>query len=306
MGSKLLIFAATLFFVLNTPLTQAAGEVIISEVAWMGTNNGGTSGADAADEWIELYNQSAYSIELAGWSLEAADGTPKIIFSSTTPPIAAGGFFLLERTDDGSLPGVVADFIYTGALSNSGEVLILKDTNGNEINRVDASSGWPAGDNSTKETMQWTGSTWITAEPTPRATNKNPPSPPPPPEPEPEPEPSNTTPETAPEPRPLSEPASASVPKPASQSITPSAPKPTPSSSKSLPAPPVVSSAAQIPEPSAASTDSTATPLGAISETLPSETSSKKFPVLWIIVIVLLILNAGLLWILRARRNSAE
>ncbi len=36
---------------------------------------------------------------------------------------------------------------------------------------MDFSSGWPGGDNSTKQTMQWTGDTWVTADPTPAAEN---------------------------------------------------------------------------------------------------------------------------------------
>ena len=61
---------------------------------------------------------------------------------------------MLERTDDQTLPSIVADLIYTGALSNGGETLILKDKNGGEIDRISASSGWPAGDNADKLTMQ--------------------------------------------------------------------------------------------------------------------------------------------------------
>ena len=141
---------------------SVSAQVIINEIAWMGTV------ASPNDEWMELYNPSDSLVSLDGWVLEAADGTPKINLEGT---ISASGFFLLERTDDNTVPDIPADQIYTGALSNDGENLILKDVNGATVHQVDASAGWPAGDNTTKETMQWNGSSWITAPGTPKAAN---------------------------------------------------------------------------------------------------------------------------------------
>ena len=94
-------------------------DVVLNEIAWMGTLT------SASDEWIELFNNSGADIDLAGWTLTAADGTPSIVLSGTIP---AGGHFLLERTDDSTIPAVPADQIYTGALTNSGEVLELRTT----------------------------------------------------------------------------------------------------------------------------------------------------------------------------------
>jgi hypothetical protein len=84
-------------------------NVAINEIAWMGRL------ADANDEWIELHNNTGAPINLSGWTLIAADGTPNITLTGTIP---AGGYFILERTDDNSVPGVAADLIYTGALGN--------------------------------------------------------------------------------------------------------------------------------------------------------------------------------------------
>lgn len=144
--------------------------VAVNEVAWMGSPpQADQTAAEAAnDEWMELANDGGAAVDLTGWRLEAADGSPSITLSGQ---ISAGGFFLLERTDDGTVPGIAADLIYTGALSNSGEALTLRDANGTVVQRVDAASGWPAGDNATKDTMQRSGSSWITATPTPRAAN---------------------------------------------------------------------------------------------------------------------------------------
>lgn len=121
------------------------GEVVINEVAWMGTAE------SANNEWLELKNNTEAVVELSGWTLKAADGVPAINLAGVIP---AGGYFLLERTGDETVPGITADQIYTGALSNSGETLELRDAANNLIDKVDASNGWPAGDNELKLTME--------------------------------------------------------------------------------------------------------------------------------------------------------
>ena len=117
-------------------------DVVLNEIAWMGTL------ASANDEWMELRNNTAGPIDLAGWTLTSADGTPSFVLSGTIP---AGGYFLLERTDDATVPGVAADQIYTGALSNTLEILSLRDAGGGLQDFVDA---WYAGNSATRATMQ--------------------------------------------------------------------------------------------------------------------------------------------------------
>jgi uncharacterized repeat protein (TIGR01451 family) len=120
-------------------------DVVINEVAWMGTT------ADSSDEWIELYNNTDQDIDLTGWSITAADGTPNISLSGV---ISAHEYFLLERTNDDPVSDIPADQTYTGGMGNSGEVLTL--TNG--IGVIDTANGddggWPEGNNSTKHTME--------------------------------------------------------------------------------------------------------------------------------------------------------
>lgn len=153
-------FLFLLIFFLIPFFTHAS--VVINEIAWMGTVN------SANDEWIELYNNGDEDIDLNEWVLKARDDTPLINLSGI---IKTKSFFLLERTDDTTIPDVPADLIYTGALSNTGEILILKNGD-TEIDKVDASDGWPAGDNATKQTMQRTpDNKWVAANPTPGAQN---------------------------------------------------------------------------------------------------------------------------------------
>ncbi len=122
-------------------------------------------------EWIELYNDATTSVNLAGWKLYESSSTLIIALSKT---IAAQGYLLVERTTASApdaVPGVddEAGSFGGGGLANTGEKLILKDANGSTVESLDFSSGWPAGDATTKQTMQWTGSDWITADPTPKA-----------------------------------------------------------------------------------------------------------------------------------------
>lgn len=138
---------AVLFFLLLAFSAQAANplDVIINEIAWMGTE------ASHADEWIELYNDNDSSVNLEGWALKTTEGAPKI---NLVGIISAKGFYLLERTDETTLSDIAANQIYTGALKNSGESLELYNNLGILIDSVDCSSGWFAGDNSAKQTME--------------------------------------------------------------------------------------------------------------------------------------------------------
>jgi len=116
---------------------RLAPMVVINELAWAGT------AAYSADEWIELYNPGGTAVDLTGWSLVAADGTPSILLGGHLPPYS---FFLLERTDDQTVSDIPADQIYVGALGNSGERLELRDAGDVVVDSVNWDGGvWPGG-----------------------------------------------------------------------------------------------------------------------------------------------------------------
>lgn len=150
------------------PLTASAA-VVINEIAWMGT------AVSSADEWIELRNLTSEPVDLSGWTLASDDGSPSIALSGTLVP---NGYFLIERTDDESVPGIAADLVapFGNGLSNTGEILRLRDASGAVVDTVDGSGNWAqiGGDNATKETAQRTASGWTTAPGTPRAENAAP------------------------------------------------------------------------------------------------------------------------------------
>lgn len=127
------------------PYQATQYDVVINEIAWMGTQ------FDANDEWIELYNTTSLDINLNGWSLSSSDNSPDIMLSGTIP---AHGFFLLERTDDSTVT-IPADLIYTGALNDGGEGLELTDETSNIIDTANQAAGsWPAGSVATRSSME--------------------------------------------------------------------------------------------------------------------------------------------------------
>lgn len=153
---KLLVGIVCLFLPVST---QAA--VYISEVAWMG------SPASANHEWIELHNDGTET-DVTGWILE--DGMNLSI--ELSGKIGAGKYVVLERkrSDEGS----VVDnpfLIYTGALVNTGAVLKLKRADGSLVDQVNGGENWEniGGDNTTKETAQYTTAGWATAASTPES-----------------------------------------------------------------------------------------------------------------------------------------
>lgn len=140
----------------------ASAAVVINEIAWMGSID------SPNDEWIELYNTGG-SIVLDGWTL--SDGVDFSIALRGT--LEAGSFAVLERTDDTSAPGT-AFLVYTGALPNTGTTLTLKRQDGGIEDQVAGGGDWAAigGDNTTKETPQYTAGGWITNTATPGAANE--------------------------------------------------------------------------------------------------------------------------------------
>jgi hypothetical protein len=104
----------------------------------------------ASDEWLELYNNANYGINLNGWSLKI-QGSFQIALKGLIP---AKGFYLLERSDDQTLPDVQSDIIFKGSLTNKGQKISLYNKEGTLIDEADCSQGWFSGDNSSKQTME--------------------------------------------------------------------------------------------------------------------------------------------------------
>ncbi len=128
---------------------EPSHEIILNEVAWMGTD------ASSNDEWLELKNNSAKEINLGGWQIKNQKDNLRISFTENKI-LPSEGFFILERTDDNSVPAVAADFIYSGAMSNDGEWFRIFDGKCKVVDEINASLGWGrfGGENSPKKTLE--------------------------------------------------------------------------------------------------------------------------------------------------------
>ena len=94
----------------------------------MGTKN------NYNDEWIELKNITNNRINISHWQILDKKGNIEIIIPLNTY-LEPQGFYLLERTDDSSVPFVKANLIYQGFLANSDTELQLLDNNCNFLVR---------------------------------------------------------------------------------------------------------------------------------------------------------------------------
>lgn len=113
-------------------------SIVVNEISWMGTQ------ANFTDEWIELYNPTASPINLNNWVLTDGDD----LNVSLSGVIAAGGYFLLERTANTTISNITADLIYVGSLLDTGETLTLKASDGTVIDTVNGDGGaWASGIN---------------------------------------------------------------------------------------------------------------------------------------------------------------
>lgn len=126
-------------------------KIILNEIAWMGREEGYTK------EWFELKNVSSDFVSLLGWQIVSIDNDIEVVISDDIL-IAPEGFLLFERTNDDTVPDVIADGIYSGNLSNDG----TKNTEGLRVfdascvlhDEALAAPWWLAGDNKGKRTME--------------------------------------------------------------------------------------------------------------------------------------------------------
>ena len=149
--------------------TDAEG-VVINEICWMGMEN-------SSDEWIEFYNNDEQDINLEGWGLYEAGG--EILIEPLTGIIKGKSYYLIERTNDNTVPDIEASQPPTSwggyGLNNDGEDLQLLDANLIIVDEVNCEEEhWFAGSKDTKQTMERIFDGWQTsaeAGGTPKAEN---------------------------------------------------------------------------------------------------------------------------------------
>lgn len=120
----------------NRSTTTAGGNVVFSEVLYDSSVSYDTQG-----EWIELYNPQSTTVDIGRWTIQDNTSTFKIPGGTTIGPqtylIIADGinYFSIHH---GCTPGVSYDSL---KLSNTGDYLILRNSNGTIIDQVAWESG---------------------------------------------------------------------------------------------------------------------------------------------------------------------
>lgn len=165
---KKVVLIAFIFF---CSFRVASAGVVINEVAWMGTE------ASQYEEWIELKNTGSESVSLDGWKLyKTKDALNNTLLYSLSGIINPSDYFLVCRTTANVSNPLSGSCDSNGAfggsgLNNTSDTLELKNSDGARIDFIDGREKWPAGDSNTKQTMQWNGSSWVSATPTPGKEN---------------------------------------------------------------------------------------------------------------------------------------
>jgi hypothetical protein len=126
------------------PPAYPIGAVLINEVAWAGTE------ASANDEWIELWNPGAEPIHLDGWILTDDNA----IRANLTGRLPAGGYTVLERTDDRTISDRCG--LLTRARCRQRRAPAVDRSFGERDRcRQRRRSGWPAGDGEPRRWSVW-------------------------------------------------------------------------------------------------------------------------------------------------------
>src|SRR5262245_9754323 len=83
------------------PVMQATTSIVINQVY----GGGGNSGAPYTNDYIELFNPSASSVSINGWSLQyaSATGTTWNVITLPNFSIGAGQYFLVQLGSGGSV-----------------------------------------------------------------------------------------------------------------------------------------------------------------------------------------------------------
>lgn len=94
----------------EAPPPPPAGKVVINEV------EANPAGTDTGNEWVELYNPSAYAVDIGGWTVSSTAGVTETRTISTGTTLNPGHYYIVT---------------YSGQwIDNENENMVLKDSLG--------------------------------------------------------------------------------------------------------------------------------------------------------------------------------
>ncbi|GEM_PF-5196395 len=101
---------------------------------------------DSKGEWVELYNSSDSSINLAGWTLRDSGRDRHIIEPDSDLVVLPAGFVVLGRNADSTENGGYrTHYTYSNfLLSNDEDEVVIVDPSGGVIDSVAYGVGWPS------------------------------------------------------------------------------------------------------------------------------------------------------------------
>ena len=165
-NTKYLILAT--FFIFSLPFFANAG-IIINEIMY------DLEGADTDREWIEIFNNGSEPVDLTGWKFFEANTNHALTSVQGGSVIQPNGLAVIVDNSEKFLidwpgfSGIIFDSSFS--LSNTGETLVLKNSEFADIDSVSYNSDMGA--NGDGKSLQKSGSSWIAAIPTPGAQNSN-------------------------------------------------------------------------------------------------------------------------------------
>lgn len=110
---------------------EPVGEVIINEIMYR---------PDGGGEWIEIYNRSAFPVDIGSWRLGV--GEEEVTMEGTSSIIEPGSYMVIVEdrsqfyTKWGNVPAAVIELSEWMPLSNGGDMLVVEDGDGFEFERV--------------------------------------------------------------------------------------------------------------------------------------------------------------------------
>ncbi|NUN14736.1 MAG: lamin tail domain-containing protein, partial [Myxococcales bacterium] len=95
--------------------------------------------SDANGEWFEIYNGTGTSININGWTIQTGQGQTHVIDAGGALFVPPASNIVLGRQKDSTLNGGVrVNYQYSGiTLDNASDSVILKNSGGAEMDRVD-------------------------------------------------------------------------------------------------------------------------------------------------------------------------
>ena len=133
---KLKLLSFSLILIITTPVI--ANQIVINEIHY--DENDKTVRA----EFIELYNNSEESVDISQWYF--SDGIDYTFKEGTT--IESGAYLVIAESPETidelfNYSNALGPFANNTSLRNSGEKIVLRDSEGKRIDQVDYALGFP-------------------------------------------------------------------------------------------------------------------------------------------------------------------